>query len=371
MINVSSNLTAIFKCDGILPPVGLSYFTSIASLIFSLIAITGNGLVCLCLIVNPYRNLRTPFNYFLVNLGVSDLIVGTVALPISSYTHFIEALRIEHADQTSIFHMAFFISINSSSFSLIALSFDRYAAVKWPMLYRKNINIRRSLVVTILTWVLAGSVSSVYLRIGFVPYLMIFANTTLVFTMAVLMAIYVGVHYALGGHEQELIVDRGPNPPLRRVSISLEQRQKRVTRVFLMVTFAFVGCVTPAVFIIYVTTLCSRCSCTLIQVLRDLQLLFIFATSTLHPFVCTLRLQTFRRATKRMFIRVKKFLRLSKSSNDIPSPETEISNLPYVTYRGRNLYPGVATVYMDDRSSNECSFSDGTPVENVESRSDR
>ena len=71
-------------CSNIGPPKALSYFTASFSAFLIILTIPGNFLVCLAIIKDPFRNLKTPFNYFLLSLAVIDLVVGTI---VSCFSH--------------------------------------------------------------------------------------------------------------------------------------------------------------------------------------------------------------------------------------------------------------------------------------------
>ena len=71
-------------CSNIGPPKALSYFTASFSVFLIILTIPGIFLVCLAIIKDPFRNLKTPFNYFLLSLAVIDLVVGTI---VSCFSH--------------------------------------------------------------------------------------------------------------------------------------------------------------------------------------------------------------------------------------------------------------------------------------------
>eukprot|EP00794_Sanderia_malayensis_P007690 gene7690-8527_t len=286
------------QCNSTLPPVGLTYFSFIASIAFSLFAFVGNGTIAILVLVDPMKSLRTPANYFILNLAFSDMIVACITLPMSAWAHYVEITGLEPATVNVPLHVAFFVSVTACCLSVIALTVDRYVAIRWPIAYRRKFRLRRSAWVSISIWTIAGALSLAYFLLGYITYLMVFANGILLLTLMVLTALYIAVHRALSGHEKELVSNHSQSR--RRISISLEHRQKKVTRVFLVVIIVFLLCTTPAEISIYIINFCSKCSCTTIHVLRDLQLMFVLSTSAMNPFISTLRLPTFHNSLRKI-----------------------------------------------------------------------
>lgn len=290
-------------CNSFWPPQSLGYFTFTSSIVFCIFAVTGNGLVGILIATDPLKALRTPANFFIVNLALSDMIVASVTMPLTSYLHYVETMQERLASHNRILHLAFFISATACCLSHIVLSIDRYIAVRSPMAYRNNINMLRSYCISFFIWVTSGLVPLMYFKLGYVTYLMVFANGALLLTLVVLTAVCIGVHRALQEHEKELIENEKRSQTERRVSVFLELRQKKVTRVFLVVIVVFVVCTAPAVLFIYLIYFCDSCPCLAIHVMRDLQLLFVLSTSAINPFICTLRLPTFRLSLKKLVLR--------------------------------------------------------------------
>ena len=344
------NLKMHHQCDHDWPPEAVGYFTATASLIFCFFAFIGNGLVGVLVLIDPMKTLRTPVNYFILNLAFSDMVVGCVTLPMSMYFHFVEARHLKSASNSVFLHLAFFISTTACCLSHIALSVDRYIAVRVPMTYRHNISLTRSYFVSITIWIVSGLVPLMYFKLGYVTYLIVFANGALLLTLIVLTAIYVAVQRSLYVHEKELVADRGSAPSERRVSVSLELRQKRVTRVFLTVIMVFVVCTTPAVVFIYLIYFCTSCPCLSVHVLRDLQLLFVLSTSAMNPFICTLRLPTFRMSLCKLASRVSHFWRfLTGPRQGTDSADTSDGELAPPQYaRARQNGITCAVIYTGD-----------------------
>ena len=73
-----------YPCTNVTPPTVLSYTTASISIFVSIVATLGNSLVLLAILVDPNKNLRSPFNYFVANLALADVLVGLVVAPLSA-----------------------------------------------------------------------------------------------------------------------------------------------------------------------------------------------------------------------------------------------------------------------------------------------
>ncbi len=310
-----------YECNNFLPLAAVGYFTLTMSVVCSVFGFVGNGIVGILVILNPTNSLRTPANYFLLNLALSDMIVACITLPISAFYHVKEIGVSVQASNNVVLHTAFFISVTACCLNIIALSVDRYIAVRWSMWYRNKVRLARSLGISMSIWAVSGLLSMAYIKLGYVTYLLVFANGILILTLIVLTALYMAVSRALTNHDKELVA-HGRSQSTRRVSISLELRQKKVTRVFLVVIILFLACTAPAEIFIYIINFCSKCPCTLIHTLQDLQPLFVMSTGAINPFVCTLRLPAFRSSLCQILHRIGACLRFSKH----PHPNKEASS---------------------------------------------
>lgn len=184
------------SCVGFPAPTALSFFTGTVSVFLAIATIPGNFLVCLAVLRDPFHELRTPFNYLLFSLAAADLIVGIVMDPISAAFHFGEGLKLDLLD-IRVLHILYFIVCTASILTLAALSVDRYYAVMTPLRYKTKLTPRRAFLASFVIWVVALSASMAYFKLGFISYSFIFANTSVLFTTAVLCFVYTNIYRRL------------------------------------------------------------------------------------------------------------------------------------------------------------------------------
>ena len=179
------------RCHSTGGPNDLSFFTATWSLIFLLLNIPGNLLVILAVALDPYKNLRTPFNYLMASLACADLLVGTVTEPLSVYIHLKEGLDANLTlEELETLHMSYFISCTASVLSLGTIAVERYLAIRNPHTYRNKLTGKRVLVTIAVIWTISLLLPVLYLEVGFITYAFIFANTALVAVFVITCFIY-------------------------------------------------------------------------------------------------------------------------------------------------------------------------------------
>ena len=122
----------------------LSYFTASFPVFLIILPIPGNFLVCLAIIKDPFRNLKTPFNYFLLSLASTDLVVGTIMDSVSVAFRISEGLQLNIVD-IKILHILYFILCTASILILMAHTVERYVAVSSPVKYKTMVTSKRAI----------------------------------------------------------------------------------------------------------------------------------------------------------------------------------------------------------------------------------
>lgn len=154
MYNNNSNLTSTGNAG---LPTGSLDGPAIASAIFlvlvMLLTIFGNSLVCFSVLY--YRRLRSPTNYLIFSLAVSDFLVGIFSLP------FRLTQTLNHATWPANLGREgcqFWIWIDmlccgASIVNLAGISVDRLLAIKRPLRYREEMTSKKALIIIAFVWV--------------------------------------------------------------------------------------------------------------------------------------------------------------------------------------------------------------------------
>ncbi|XP_041957508.1 neuropeptide FF receptor 1 like 2 [Alosa sapidissima] len=138
-----------------LPPYYQHSFPVAASLILVylfifLLCMVGNGLVCLIVLKN--RRMRTVTNLFILNLAVSDLLVGIFCIP----TTLVDNLITGWPFSNTVCKMSGLVqgmSVSASVFTLVAIAVDRFRCIVYPFQPKLTLLVAKATIGMI--WVLA------------------------------------------------------------------------------------------------------------------------------------------------------------------------------------------------------------------------
>ncbi|KAK0150254.1 Neuropeptide FF receptor 2 [Merluccius polli] len=127
-------------------------FTASYLLIF-LVCMVGNGIVCF--IVLRSRNMRTVTNIFILNLAISDMLVGIFCMPTTLIDNIITGWPFGSI-VCKLSGMVQGISVSASVFTLVAIAVDRFRCIVYP--FKQKITIANSKLIIAIIWVLAISI---------------------------------------------------------------------------------------------------------------------------------------------------------------------------------------------------------------------
>ena len=118
-----------------------------------LTAFLGNLLVCLTILKN--RILRTPVNYLLMNLAISDLMIVISFTPrhiLEGLYHHPRGLQGTLLCKTVTSDTFTWVGAVSSATTLVVLAYERYAAITFPLGTRSKLSCRKLKILVGLGW---------------------------------------------------------------------------------------------------------------------------------------------------------------------------------------------------------------------------
>uniref|UniRef100_UPI003BEF4C88 Isoform 2 of Neuropeptide FF receptor 2,Soluble cytochrome b562 n=1 Tax=Homo sapiens TaxID=9606 RepID=UPI003BEF4C88 len=127
----------------------ISYF-----LIFFL-CMMGNTVVCFIVMRN--KHMHTVTNLFILNLAISDLLVGIFCMPITLLDNIIAGWPFGNT-MCKISGLVQGISVAASVFTLVAIAVDRFQCVVYP--FKPKLTIKTAFVIIMIIWVLAITIMS-------------------------------------------------------------------------------------------------------------------------------------------------------------------------------------------------------------------
>ena len=281
-------LNATVDCIRTWSPSYLSLLTTVIVSVFCLIITVGNFMIITAVVMDPFKKLRTTFNYFVVNLAVADLLIGIVSMPVAIYFHVQEYLR--KKDDFIIIRNTFsttlFISLTASLLCLIALSIDRYIAITFAIKYRSNLTWRKCWIGSFTIWLLSLSLPFMIFKTGYIEFLMIYINTAGVIAGIILTTVCIHINKFLRAQTQQMKeITRTTATETKILEAKRTFQQKRVTRVFFWILVLFLICYIPEAIIVYMLQFCKTCNCESIQIMKDINVYLLTVNSCMNPFV--------------------------------------------------------------------------------------
>ena len=276
-------------CNETWPPFSLSVFTVSMSVVLCLITLPGNLLLCIAILKDPYKELKNSFNCFVLQLALSDLLVGALTEPLFIMFHIREAMGYPVIRYIWVIHLSFFIPYTASILSLAALMLDRYLTVM--SYYKRILSTNTVILISVLIWVISITLPCFYFMTGFYLFAFMFTNAALIVIISILTFSYLRIHQRLKAQ-----ISRWNWLHQTQVKLDAMSMERKLNRAFYTILAIFVACLFPSLVMIYVISFCDTCHCKFIHWLRDLQFLLPLVNCSLNQFLYAWKSRNFRRA---------------------------------------------------------------------------
>ncbi|XP_053169137.1 neuropeptide FF receptor 1 isoform X2 [Hemicordylus capensis] len=122
----------------------------IAYLFIFFMCMIGNMLVCFIVVKN--RQMRTVTNVFILNLAISDVLVGIFCMPTTLVDNLITGWPF-NIFMCKMSGLVQGMSVSASVFTLVAIAVERFRCIVYP--FRQKLTLRKALITIVIIWVLA------------------------------------------------------------------------------------------------------------------------------------------------------------------------------------------------------------------------
>jgi hypothetical protein len=275
--------------------------------ISSTIGIVFNMLVILAIVRTS--SLRTPMNYLLLNLAISDIMISTFVLPrhvfFGAFGHQ-EGVGSDFLCKFITGGVFIWIGATAESYTLITIATERYIAIIHPHSFRRRITRKKLKWIVPLCWAINTAVNTPTLVAlsynkerhfcleswpdwvkpkAYVGFIFIVGTSSVV----AMFVLYSFVIYSLW---------KGHNNPTEASQNARLRMRKRVTQLLVTITILHACCRLPN----YTFYLLAYVAPGAIygSMVYNVTVLFILLNSVSHPFLLCLHLSTFRQGIKRL-----------------------------------------------------------------------
>ncbi|XP_017202989.1 neuropeptide FF receptor 2 [Oryctolagus cuniculus] len=135
------------------PQVAAVFIVSYCLIFF--LCMAGNTVVCFIVLRN--KHMHTVTNLFILNLAISDLLIGFFCMPVTLLDNIIAGWPFG-STMCKISGLVQGISVAASVFTLVAIAIDRFWCVVHP--FKPKITIKTAFVIIVIIWVLAITIIS-------------------------------------------------------------------------------------------------------------------------------------------------------------------------------------------------------------------
>ena len=281
--------------------VALSYATAIICFLLFVSTSALNFVIVFIIYRNRQNKFKNLFYKLLQNIAVSDALVGLIADTCFVAIHISEAKNSGLQPQEAmVAHTIMFILGGVSLLTLVFLCIDRIYAILRPHSYRRGVSKTSTGIMFITAWGLPAVLVPIYFICGFMKYLIVFTSFNVLLPFIFLIMTALIYHKILVA---EVTKEDHPNLGSQKATLSRKDRSstkkgRKATKSFLKMLLVFIFSYLPASFITIYFSLCTFCNCLLIQILRDVSIVFILSGSLFRAINFLMSLKSLKKEVK-------------------------------------------------------------------------
>lgn len=299
------------------------------SLLFGLVAVLTNGILLFTLYKDPYNYFRArSTTYFVASLCISDFLGGLFVQPLYSVYMFSIASKIPQQPKLGDISLIFsHVTTKISIFTVVALSLDRFLAVKLSWKYKTLITVRKVVACDILIWLFSVifEVSHSAVESGKIFHAIdLHLQTTVPLT--IMLALYTATYIEFRRYSRNVVFMQTYTGGRRRVFVRNIRLEKKIVLTVVAIIIVLFISLLPYLIVKYLEDHCheedsSKCSELGFVVTRALSVPMLCVSCALNPFLYAWRIPQFRQALRVVQRRAcKRFRRQSRATSALNIP---------------------------------------------------
>ena len=298
------------------------------SLLFGLVAVLTNGILLFTIYKDPYNYFRArSTTYFIASLCISDFLGGLFVQPLYSVYMFNTAAKIQQPKLCDISLIFSHVTTKISILTVVALSLDRYLAVKLSWKYKTLITVRKVVACDILIWLFSvifeASHSAVESEEIF-HAIDLHLQTTVPLT--IMLVLYTATYIEFRRYSRNIIFMQAYTGGRRRVFVRNIRLEKKIVLTVVAIIIVLFISLLPYLIVKYLEDHCheeesSKCSELGFVVTRALSVPMLCVSCALNPFLYAWRIPQYRQALRVVHRRAcNRFRRQSRATSALNIP---------------------------------------------------
>ena len=289
-----------------IPTATVALLAGICSLLFGFLAFSTNSILLFTLYKDPHKYFRSrATTYFVVSLALSDFIGGSFVQPLYAAYMFCVTTGVEVERLYKISLISSHVSTKISILTVVALSVDRYLAVKLSWRYKALITVRKVVVCNTIIWLFCGVFEASH-STGGSEELLHFVDLHLQTTvpLASLCAVYAATYIEFLRYPRNVVFVRAENPEGGRGRIlvrNIRLEKKIVLTVVFIIVVLFIS-IAPDLIVFNLEEQCLEeegngvCSELGFVITKALSVPMLCVSCALNPFLYAWRIPQYRQA---------------------------------------------------------------------------
>ena len=277
----------------------------VLSLTFGLATIVTNSVLLFTLCKDPCNYfLSRGTTYFIASLSVSDFLAGFVVQPLYSVCMFSSAQQKPISKLCEISLILSHVTTKVSIFTVVALSLDRYLAVKLSWRYNSLVTVRKVTVCNIGVWLFCGIFEATHSEVDSESaFHLIDLHLQTTVPLIILCAIYTATYHEFRRHSRNVVFVQSNADGRSRTSIRNIRLEKKIVWTILMIIIVLFISLLPYLITNNLEERCfekgsSECSESSFTSVKVLSIPLLCVSCSLNPFLYAWKIPHYKQSLR-------------------------------------------------------------------------